>query len=185
MTGPDRYGLGALGASPMTWDRFAASLESAHDAYVVARLVAIAGAELIAADRGCLFVPDERGDWHVLAALGFAHEGLSDYLVVEADSDLPIARAARLREPMLFESNRAFGEAFPLLRDERDREGLEAEAILPLASPATTHAVTIFDWHQPVRFTSHGREELRRLAELGATHLGRVFASSPRFPARS
>src|SRR5690348_4123860 len=92
------HGLGTrLGASPMTWEGFAARLESARDAYVVARLLAIAGGELIAADRGCLFVPDESGDWHVLAALGFAYEGFSDYLIIDAASDLPIARAAATR----------------------------------------------------------------------------------------
>jgi transcriptional regulator with GAF, ATPase, and Fis domain len=184
MSDAKRHGLSALGASPMTWDQFPAELASARDAYAVARVVAIAGSELLGADRGCLFVADERGDWHMLAAIGFAHEAFSDYLVIEAGGELPLAQVGASQEPMLFESNREFAAQFARLEGEREHEGLEAEAILALASHGTAYGVVIFDWHEPRQFTPSLREELSLLATLGATHLERVIASSPRFPTR-
>jgi GAF domain-containing protein len=166
----------------MSWEVLAASLAVAEDAYAVARLISIAGSELLGAERGALFIADAAGDWQLLVATGFAHEPLADYLVIAHDGDLPVALVGRDHVPLLVEDNLAYAERFPALAVERAHEGLQAEAILALRAGERTHGVAVFDWHSRRPFTPEDKRLRRELADRCGAALAAASRTAPRMP---
>jgi signal transduction histidine kinase/CheY-like chemotaxis protein len=92
-----------------------AALSSAATVEEIAHLVARVGADALRVSAAVVWASDERGDLRLLASYGAPELVVASLRHVAADSDVPVARAARERRPYYHEGD----GVLPLVRDER------------------------------------------------------------------
>lgn len=142
------------------------SLSASHDVNEVARTVLAIGMSLAHADAGtvCLVSRDRRS-LEIVADVGYGDpDVLRPHRRTSIDADAPVASAVRTGQPFFFESLAELSQRFPHLREQAERRGRQADAILPLAVRDQMLGAITFGFVSPERFDDDMRATLLALA---------------------
>jgi signal transduction histidine kinase/CheY-like chemotaxis protein len=152
-----------------------AALSSAATVDEIAQLVSHVGTEVLRLSAAALFAADEYGDLHMIGAHGAKVAHVESFRHVAADSDLPLARAARERRPIYHECEADIQAELRTVSEVMGRgESFRTYGVLPLVRNDRLLGALAFSADRPRRFSREERSFAATIAEHCADALARA-----------
>jgi PAS domain S-box-containing protein len=152
-----------------------AALSSAVTLDEIAQLASRVGAQALGLPTAAVWATDERGDLRLLGAHGAREAVIEPFRRVPADSDLPLARVARLRAAVYHEREAdVVSEPGRVFEAVGRGDAFRAHAVLPLVREDRVLGVLAFSADRPRRFPPPERDFMSSVAEHCADALARA-----------
>jgi PAS domain S-box-containing protein len=153
----------------------ASALASAVTADDVGNAVLTAASRTVGTHAGAVAVTSDAGDALLtISTLGYPPEVLASTRRIPLDAPVPIADAARSRQPLWFESERALRDAYPAIASYPHDRYDGSMAVLPLTADDRLVGAMWLRFPEPRTFTADDRSFIVALAQQCAQALDRA-----------